>query len=78
MRELENRRVRMRFDDGHEVVATLLSATQDMDGSLHLIYDRVESATEPNAYFSEKASSSAFYSEGEALIEIEPVDSVDA
>ena len=39
MRSFENRRVIMRFDDDHEVIARLLSATEDMDGSHHLIYD---------------------------------------
>jgi hypothetical protein len=32
----------MRFDDGREVVAVLLCATKDIDGSKHLIYDHVE------------------------------------
>jgi hypothetical protein len=34
---LEGRRVKMRFDDGHEVIALLLSATTETDGSQHLI-----------------------------------------
>ncbi|MDP9049626.1 MAG: hypothetical protein M3O31_02740 [Acidobacteriota bacterium] len=34
----------MKFDDGREVVAKLLCATRDMDGSKHLIYDRIEQA----------------------------------
>jgi hypothetical protein len=43
VRKLQGERVRMYFDDGREVVAVLLCATKDIDGSKHLIYDKVES-----------------------------------
>jgi hypothetical protein len=43
VRKLQGERVRMHFDDGREVVAQLLCATKDIDGSRHLIYDKVES-----------------------------------
>jgi tRNA U55 pseudouridine synthase TruB len=33
----------MWFDDGREIVATLLCASKDMDGSKHVIYEQVES-----------------------------------
>ena len=45
VRKLQGERVRMQFDDGREVVALLLCATKDIDGSKHLIYDKVESAS---------------------------------
>ncbi len=45
-----------------------------MDGNLHLIYDKVEWATQPNSYFSRTDGNTGFYNEGEALEEIEPVD----
>jgi small nuclear ribonucleoprotein (snRNP)-like protein len=42
LKDFEDRRVRMLFTDGQEVVATLISITTDLDESRHLIYDRVE------------------------------------
>jgi hypothetical protein len=76
MRELENRRVRMAFDDGLEVIGRLLSATEDLDGSHHLIYDLVEWASDPR----ELASSldSTVYAEGESLVSIEEVEDQNA
>ena len=70
LRELEDQRVRMRFDDDHEVVATLLSATEDFDGSQHLVYDRVEWANDPREWAT--AKDSTVYAEGESLLSIEP------
>jgi hypothetical protein len=46
VRRLQGERVRMYFDDGREVVAQLLCATKDIDGSKHLIYDKVESGAQ--------------------------------
>ncbi len=69
MREMENRRVRMCFDDGHEVVARLLSVTEDMDGSRHLIYDQVEWANDPRELAT--AKDSTVYAEGESLVSLE-------
>jgi hypothetical protein len=76
MRELEDRRVKMRFDDGHEVIAHLLSAVEDMDGSRHLIYDRVEWANHPRELAT--AKDSTVYAEGESLIFIEEAGPPDA
>jgi hypothetical protein len=42
VRRLQGQRVRMLFEDGREVVALLLCATKDIDGSKHLIYGSVE------------------------------------
>lgn len=66
---LEGRRVKMRFDDGHEVIARLLSATTDIDGGQHLIYDKVEWSSDPHTY--EEQGNSGFYAEGETLISID-------
>ncbi len=59
----------MRFDDDHEVIARLLSATEDLDGSLHLIYDKIEWANDPRELAT--AKDSACYAEGESLVSIE-------
>ena len=69
MRALENRRVRMHFQDdgGVETVATLLSATEDFDGSQHLIYDRVESGNEL------KMPGKVFHADAKLLLSIEPM-----
>jgi hypothetical protein len=66
---LEGMRVKMLFDDGHEVIARLLSATTDIDGGQHLIYDRVEWSSEPGTY--EEQGNSSFYAEGETLVSID-------
>ena len=72
MQEFQDKRVRMRFDDDHECIATLLSASQDdMDGSLHLVYDRVEWANDPRELAT--AKDSTVYAEGESLVSIEEI-----
>ena len=76
MREFENQRVRMVFDDGLETVGFLLSAVEDMDGSQHLIYDKVEWATDLRELAS--AKDSTVYAEGESLVSIEPAESANA
>jgi hypothetical protein len=67
----QDKRVRMRFDDDLECIATLLNATQDMDGSLHLVYDRMEWANDPRELAT--AKDSTVYAEGESLLSIEEV-----
>lgn len=60
----------MRWRDGYEVVATLLSATTDMDGSAHLVYS--------NVVWSSAGSVDRdinCYSEGDTLVSIEPESS---
>jgi hypothetical protein len=81
IRKLQGERVRMQFDDGREVVAVLLCATKDMDGSKHLIYDRVEpDKVEPEKVESgsvEAAGSSAggcCYADARTLVRIEHAD----
>jgi hypothetical protein len=72
MQELVDQRVRMVFRDQkgtQELIATLLFATEDMDGSQHLIYDKVEWTSVPPAFVS--AKDSAFHTEGELLVSIE-------
>jgi hypothetical protein len=71
LREFQDKRVRMRFDVGCEYIATFLSASQDTDGSLHLVYDRVEWANDPRELAT--AKDSTVYAEGESLLSIERV-----
>ncbi len=66
---LEGKRVKMTFSDSHQVMARLLSATTDIEGGQHLIYDQVEWSSDPNTY--EEQGSSAFYAEGETLVSID-------
>jgi hypothetical protein len=73
LREFEDLRVHMRFDDDHECIATLLSVSQDIDGSLHLVYDKVEWANDPRELAT--AKDSTVYAEGESLLSIERVES---
>lgn len=76
MRSFEHRRVTMRFDDAHEVIARLLSATEDIDGNHHLIYDQVEWANDPHEMAS--AKDSTVYAEGESLVSIESAEGYEA
>jgi hypothetical protein len=69
VRKLQGERVRMSFDDGREVVAQLLCATRDMDGSKHLIYNKVESGPAE-----EMGSTGCFYADAKALVHIEHAD----
>ena len=48
LRPLHGRRVRIKFYDEQEVAARLISATVDLDGSSHLIYDTVEWSALPH------------------------------
>ncbi len=66
-----DKRVKMRFDNGYECIATLLYATQDMDGSVHLIYDEVAWTSDPRE--TARAKDAAFHIEGERLIHIEEI-----
>ena len=70
LKMLEDKRVFMRFDDGHEVVAVLLSATEDMDGSQHLIYDAVEWTNQAETYGG--GSGTCYYAPANTLVRIEP------
>jgi hypothetical protein len=74
LREFQDQRVLMRFDDDHECMATLLNASQDMDGSLHLVYDKVEWANDPRELATSQAST--VYAEGESLLHIERLASL--
>jgi hypothetical protein len=72
VRMLQGERVRMQFDDGREVVATLLCATKDVDGSRHLIYDKVESACGIDTGVSQR--SGCVYAPAKTLVSIESAD----
>lgn len=69
LRALEGKRVRMRFEDGHQVVAWLLSVTVDIEGGRHLIYNRVEWSSDADTY--QASENTDFYAEGETLVEID-------
>ena len=71
-RKLQGERVRMQFDDGREVVALLLCATKDIDGSKHLIYDKVESGTPAST--AGDSSTGCFYADAKTLVRIEHAD----
>ena len=64
LKELENRRVRMIFTDGQEVIARLFSITIDMDESQYLIYDNLEWSALPQADMGDRAC----YVPGEELV----------
>jgi hypothetical protein len=64
LKSLEDRRVRMTFADGQELVARLISITIDMDESRHVIYDKVEWSTVPHA----EVSAGGYYTPGEEVI----------
>jgi hypothetical protein len=64
LKSLEDRRVRMVFSDGQDLVATLVSVTTDLDESRHLIYDKVEWSALPHA----DCGRAACYSHGEELV----------
>lgn len=70
-RKLQGERVRMQFDDGREIVAQLLCATKDIDGSRHLIYDKVESG--PCVPLGDGASGCC-YADARSLVHIEHAD----
>jgi hypothetical protein len=76
MRECQDKRVKMRFDDGIELVALLLNVSQDMDGGLHLVYDNVEWASDTNALTNMQGK--ALYSPGESLVSIDEIPPADA
>jgi hypothetical protein len=63
LRALQDRRVRMIFTDGQEIIATLDSVTTDFDGSQHLTYRKVESST-----LHSTDAESTFYAAGEDLV----------
>jgi hypothetical protein len=69
LRQLEGHRVKMRFDDGIEVIARLNSVTQDFDESRHLVYDHVEWASDPQVFKNDAGKT--FYTKGESLIAIQ-------
>jgi hypothetical protein len=72
VRALQGERVRMQFDDGREVVALLLCATKDIDGSKHLIYDNIESVGGAETCVSGAAG--CFYADAKTLVSIQSAD----
>lgn len=70
---LEDRRVRLVFTDGQEVIATLISVTTDFDESQHLIYDNVEWSTKPHI-----SHEGAYYAPGEYVVSCVLLENADA
>jgi hypothetical protein len=64
LRKLKDRRVRMAFTDGQEVIAMLSSVTTDIDESRHLIYKTVEWSLLPHS----DGGAGVYYSPGEQLV----------
>lgn len=75
-RKLQGERVRMHFDDGREVVAQLLCATKDIDGSRHLIYDKVEYGE--GAEIVGDGAGGCCYADAKSLVRIEHADAMKA
>jgi hypothetical protein len=71
-RKFQGERVRMHFDDGREVVALLLCATKDVDGSRHLIYDKVEPVS--GAETGGAGAIGCLYADARSLVNIEAAD----
>jgi hypothetical protein len=71
VRKLQGERVRMQFDDGREIVAVLLCATKDIDGSKHLIYDKVEAGLPAPTG---TGATGCSYADAKTLVKIEPAD----
>jgi hypothetical protein len=69
VRKLQGERVRMQFEDGREVVAMLLCATKDVDGSRHLVYADVEPA--PGANSGVSGASGCVCADANTLVNIE-------
>jgi hypothetical protein len=72
VRKLEGERVRMFFLDGREELARLLCATKDMDGSEHLVYERLESES---GELASRTPSPCLYANARTVLSIEPVTS---
>jgi hypothetical protein len=72
VRKFQGERVRMYFDDGRVVVAELLCATKDINGSKHLIYDKVESGA--GAEIVGDGASGSCYADAKTLLHIESAD----
>lgn len=66
LRVLEGERVRIRFLDGREEVVRLLCATRDMDGSEHLVYERIGPGS---VHFGP-----CLYSDAKSILGVEPID----
>jgi hypothetical protein len=63
LKGMEDRRVRLIFTDGQEVIARLFSISTDLDESRHLIYDKVEWSALPH-----DVGGGTYYSSGEELV----------
>ena len=69
LQQLQSCRVRMRFDDDHKVIARLLSADAEADGSQHLLYDDVEWTNQADTYGA--GTGTCYYADAGTLVSIE-------
>ena len=70
LQQLQSCRGCMSFDDGHRVIARLLSADADADGSQHLLYDAVEWTNQADTYGA--GPGTCYYAHAGTLVSIEP------
>ena len=68
LQRLSNRRVRIVFTDGQEVLATLVDLSTDSAGAHHLLYDHVTWARLPH----NDIGSGAFYVSGDEILRVTP------
>ena len=68
-REMVGETVRMRFADGHEVVAVLFSVTTDTDGSQHMVFGDVVWSSETGSY--DGSANTCYYADGRTLVGVE-------
>ena len=64
LNRLQGHRVHIAFTDGQEIIASLSSVSTDLDGSRHLIYDKVEWALLPHVDLGDGAA----YARGEEVV----------
>jgi hypothetical protein len=70
LRVLQDQRVRMTFSDGQVLTATLVSITTDLDGSRHVVYDKVAWSDLSHP----EGEDGAYYTAGEGLVSCVPCE----
>ncbi len=68
LHQLTNRRVRIAFTDGQEVLATLIDISTDPAGNHLLLYDQLTWAKLPHNDIGE----GAFYASGDEILRVTP------
>jgi hypothetical protein len=67
--EFSGQRVRLNFSDGEQTIATLSNISIDLDGSQHIVFEKVESSSRSGVY----EESGLYYSPEEDLLSCSPV-----